>query len=200
MHEIHTTPGFIIDARPYGEADRMLSIFTRELGLVSAVAQGIRLEKSKLRYFAQEYSTGMFSLVRGRDLWRLTSAQEGAVPPSESAPRQLLGRVAMLLKRMLHGEEPHPELYETIASLAAFLSSDRVASGADRAASDADLGVLESLTVFRIMSRLGYIGDDPVLSGYLSSSEIGPDILRRAVAHKASMNKHINRALKESQL
>ena len=74
MHAIHTTPGFIIGSRPYGEAGKMLSIFTRDFGLVTATAQGIRLERSKLRYHAQDLSFGSFSLVRGREFWRLTSA------------------------------------------------------------------------------------------------------------------------------
>ena len=76
MHPIHTTPGFIIGSRPSGEAGKMISIFTRDLGLVFASAQGIRFEKSKLRPFTQDYSFGQFSFVRGKEYWRLTSAQE----------------------------------------------------------------------------------------------------------------------------
>ena len=78
MHPIHTTPGLIIHSRPYGEAGKLLSIFTRDFGLVLANAQGIRLEKSKLRPFIQDYSFGIFSLVKGKELWRLTSAQSVA--------------------------------------------------------------------------------------------------------------------------
>src|SRR3989338_4347951 len=76
MNPIHTTPGFIIASRPYGETGKILSIFTRDIGLVGAVAQGIRLEKSKLRYHTQDYSFGTFSFVRGRELWRLTDARD----------------------------------------------------------------------------------------------------------------------------
>jgi len=76
MYSIQTTPGFIIDSRTYGEAGKMLFIFTRDLGLVMAVAQGIRFERSKLRPFTQDYSFGEFSFVRGKEMWRLTSAQE----------------------------------------------------------------------------------------------------------------------------
>ena len=50
MHPIHTTPGFIIASRPYGETGKILSIFTRDIGLVGAVAQGIPFEKTKIRY------------------------------------------------------------------------------------------------------------------------------------------------------
>jgi DNA repair protein RecO (recombination protein O) len=112
MHTIHTTEGFIIDSRPYGEADKLLSIFTRDFGLVMATAQGIRLEKSKLRYYCQDYSFGTFSLVRGKEFWRLTSAQ-GSDAPQPAAPAEpLFARIAQLLRRLIHGEEPVPGLYE----------------------------------------------------------------------------------------
>jgi hypothetical protein len=89
MHAIYTTPGFIIGSRPSGEAGKLISIFTRDLGLVFASAQGIRFEKSKLRPFTQDYSFGEFSFVRGKEYWRLTSAQEerdsSSGKPSERA-------------------------------------------------------------------------------------------------------------------
>src|SRR5690349_10081885 len=75
MYSIITTEGFIIDSRPSGEAGKLLYIFTKDHGLVMATAQGIRLEKSKLRYFIQDYSFGVYSFVKGKEYWRLTNAQ-----------------------------------------------------------------------------------------------------------------------------
>ena len=75
-YTIITTPGFIIGSRPRGEAGKLLSIFTRDLGLVLASAQGIRLEKSKLRYAARDYSFGEYSFVKGKEFWRLTDARD----------------------------------------------------------------------------------------------------------------------------
>src|SRR4051812_13786640 len=111
MHAIHTTPGFVIDSRPYGEAGKILSIFTQDLGLVSAIAQGIRLEKSKLRYYVQNYSFARYSLVRGKEFWRLTSAAESEEGTWNA---ELVAKIAALLKRLLQGEEPHPELFELV--------------------------------------------------------------------------------------
>src|SRR3989344_7462999 len=119
MYSIRTTPGLIIGSRPSGEAGKIFSIFTRDLGLVRATASGIRLERSKLRYHTSEYSFGLFSLVRGKEYWRLTSAAEsGGLVIGRDAGRgagyEIIFRMAMLLERLLHGEEANSELFDCI--------------------------------------------------------------------------------------
>jgi recombinational DNA repair protein (RecF pathway) len=189
MHAIHTTPGFIIDSRPSGEAGKLISIFTRDYGLVFASAQGIRLEKSKLRYHAQEYSFGVFSLVRGKEYWRLTSAQGS----SGQASSELIARLALLLRRLLHGEEPHPELFMIIESCSRFLRENE-------SVSDEQLKSLESLIVLRVLRALGYIGNDAGLSDIASSFDLSLGLLDALNEKRASMNQHINKALRESHL
>lgn len=195
MYAIHTTAGFIIDSRPYGEAGKMLSIFARDLGLVTATAQGIRLEKSKLRYHAQEYSFGTFSLVRGKEFWRLTSAQEetGDRKQGKRKREEMVARIAFLLRRLLHGEEAHPELFDVIKRGALFLDEYPEMTGDQ-------FGLFESLLVARILHHLGYIGDDGELNGHMKTSDISIDLLDRLKDKRAIFNRHINKALQESQL
>jgi len=197
MHAIHTTPGFVIDSRPHGEAGKLLSLFTRDYGLVFASAQGIRLEKSKLRYHTQEYSFGTFSLVRGKEYWRLTSAMHDTDPRMARIPRietqQLITRLALLLRRLLHGEEPHPELFVIVESCAAFLSEN------DTITSE-QLKTLESITVLRMLHALGYIGNDSNLNGSASSSVLSLQLLDSWLEKRAAINQHINKALRESHL
>ena len=123
MYAITTTPGFVIDSRPYGDAGKIVSIFTRDLGLIMVTAQGIRLEKSKLRYFTQDFSWGVYSLVRGKEFWKLTSAAElslqANLPQDYNA---LLARLAFLIRRLLQGEESHAELFDCLLACAEFLS------------------------------------------------------------------------------
>ncbi|MEA2715081.1 MAG: repair protein RecO [Candidatus Parcubacteria bacterium] len=195
MYSIETTPGFIIDSRPYGEAGRILYIFTRDLGLIEATAKGIRLEKSKLRYFAAAASFGLFSLVRGREFWRLVSARE-IEPPVGSRQAEnfgLLPRLAALLKRLLRGEEAQPALFDRLMSSARILSDSLRLTG-DR------LKTLESVTVLRMLGALGYIGDDPLLPDDIHSSDITLPFLDKLTGERPAMNRHINKALKESQL
>lgn len=194
MYSISTTPGFIINSKPYGEAGKIYTIFTRDLGLVFATAQGIRLEKSKLRYHMHEYSFGTFSFVRGKEFWRLTSAasfKEGVAEDIQG--QELLARIALLLRRLLHGEESHPKLFECLESCDAFL---RVGGEIE----SEDLKTLESLVVLRMLQRLGYVSKDPLLADCFLSEDIDVALLGRCISLRPLMNQYINKALRESQL
>ncbi|MEI6304419.1 MAG: recombination protein O N-terminal domain-containing protein [Candidatus Taylorbacteria bacterium] len=194
MHAIHTTAGFVVGSRPYGDAGKILSIFTRDFGLIFATAQGIRLEKSKLRYFIQDYSWGVYSFVRGKEYWRLTSAQGMEKVGSEGGgDRDLVARVALLLKRFLQGEDPHPELFDSLeSSLLNILIIDR--KDIDRLAS------LESIVVYRVLHLLGYIGKDQDIGEEIRFGGITHDLLDRVSLKRKIINQHINKALQESHL
>lgn len=226
MYSIITTDGFIIDSRPSGEAGKLLYIFTRDHGLVMATAQGIRLEKSKLRYFIQDYSFGTYSFVKGKEYWRLTNAQESQEErrmkneeceslelqeerrmkneecESQKAnktrlgdKKELVAKVALLLKKMLHGEEANPALFDVVESLRAICAEGRpprVGLYNDSA--------LESLIVLRIFHKLGYIGDMKELNLLLNNNDISGEILATVEINRVFINTQINKAIKESHL
>lgn len=73
MYNIYNTDGIILKSFNIGEADKFFLIFTRELGLIEAIAQGIRKIESKNRYGLQDFSVSNISLVRGREVWRITN-------------------------------------------------------------------------------------------------------------------------------
>lgn len=191
MYAVHTTPGFIIESRPSGEAGRVLSVFTRDMGLIRAVAQGIRLEKSKLRYHAQEYFFGEFSFVRGKEYWRLTNARRDTNGANKAS--ELIARIALLLRRLLHGEEAHVELFGHIEAAVELL-------GSGRAMTPDELQTLESVLVFRIVKALGYVGVDQELDGGVVDGPLSIELIRASAGKRALLNKHINKALRESQL
>lgn len=197
MYAIHTTPGFIISSRPSGEAGKLISIFTQDLGLIRASAQGIRFEKSKLRPFIQDYSLGVFSFVRGKEYWRLTNAQEigekniGIL--NEGINEELIARIALLLGRLLQGEESHPELFITLNSLFDFLKTSQEM--------DAESWkMLESLIVIRILYRLGYVANLSDLTVHLASDILTAGLLTQLKTSRLLINQHINKALRESHL
>lgn len=59
------TKGIVIRQRDYGEADRMLTIFTEEHGIIKAAAHGARRTRSKQSAASQFLCFGEFMLYRG---------------------------------------------------------------------------------------------------------------------------------------
>ena len=203
MYTIHTTPGFIVSSRPSGEAGKLLSIFTKDFGLIRVIAEGTRFEKSKLRPFIQDYTFGVFSFVRGKEFWRLTNAQENSEIEEKNKDgrnekwkdrQELIARIALLLRRLLQGEETHPELFETLEKAVNF-------DGSFGAGEKSELWqALESLIVIRILHRLGYVAVIPDLKIQIESNEINIEALQSVEKHRILINQHINKALRESHL
>lgn len=194
MHHIHHTHGFVLSSRNMGEANKMLTIYTREMGLVKAVAQGIRLNKSKLRFTLQDFSYVNVDLVRGKEMWRVTSAKHiTSFPLARVSYLSLLliMRVSKLLERLCNGEGPSENIFDDFIQ-ALYLLDEKEIEPASREA-------LELHLVLRIMNSLGYIGYSDILAEYLSlpfdHSNTKEILLRRQ-----SIIAHINKALNESQL
>jgi len=194
MHHIHHTHGFILSSRNRGEANKMLAIYTREMGLVWAAAQGIRLHKSKLRFTLQDFSYVNVDLVRGKELWRVTSARHITSFPLARSNMQsilLIARVSKLLERLCDGEIANENIFDDFIQALYLLDSDNTLSTQKEA--------LELHLVLRIMNSLGYIGDSAILSKYLSSS-FDPNKTEMLLKDRQSIIAHINKALSESQL
>lgn len=114
-YHIYTTKGIVLSERPLKEADRLYSILTRDFGLVRAHAIGVRKGVSKLRGSLEPVSLSIVSLVRGKEFWRLTSAE---VIKSFKKSKPLL-----LLEQLVAGEAVHPELFDVIEQF--ITSSDK---------------------------------------------------------------------------
>jgi len=177
-----------------GEANKMLSIYTREMGLVWAAAQGIRLHKSKLRFTLQDFSYVNVDLVRGKELWRVTSARHVTSFPYARCSTQsllLISRVSKLLERLCNGENPSENIFDDFIQALYLLDDENISSSNKEA--------LELHLVLRIMNSLGYIGDSDILSKYLCSS-FDPNKTEMLLKERRSIIAYINQALNESQL
>lgn len=106
-YTVHTTEGFILFSAPVGEANRIYHIFTREFGVIIATAQGVRLNKSKLRPHLLDYSFSSVSFVKGKEFWRITSASS----ISKSKDKTYI-QILSILKRLLQGEGEHEALFD----------------------------------------------------------------------------------------
>ncbi len=114
-YTIHTTEGLVLSYRPLREADRVYSILTKDLGLIRATATGVRKGHSKLRGLLEPISFVSVSLVRGKEYWRITSAE--FIKTILSTPEIL--KPLILLEKLVQGEAPNPELFEATREILA---------------------------------------------------------------------------------
>jgi DNA repair protein RecO len=172
----------------------MFSIYTREMGLVRTMAQGVRFHKSKLRFSMQDFSYIKVDLVRGRDLWRVTTAKSITSFPFARTNKDsllLIARISKLLERLCTGEQPNKKIFDDFIQVLYLLDDTNITSSSREA--------LELYLVLRIMNTLGYIGDSLLLKQYLTIpfNEI---CIESLLKEKQSIIAYINKALNESQL
>ena len=193
-HHIYETRAIILSTSPSGEADKSISLYTREFGLVRATAQGVRELKSKLRYSLQPGSLSVINLVRGRGGWRITNArlEENLFSALRSSHARLtvFARIQRLLVRMLQGEEKNVALFEELERGFSFLSK----------ASELSLPEAELLLVLCVMHYLGYIGQSPALSMLLEKGFWGAEAIAEAARQRRALVRHVNESMRISQL
>lgn len=154
-HALYTTDAIVLGSRGVGEANRSIFLYTESFGFVRAMAQGVRLSKSKLKGAVYTCARVRATLVRGREVWRLVGAQESQRPElllSSPERTALFARLASLVLRFVQGEEADLELYAELDALVRILDAQAVPK----------LPLVEAVFAGRILSILGYL---PEISG-----------------------------------
>ncbi len=201
MHRIYTTKAIIVKSSPVGEANKFYFLLTKDFGFIKAFAQSVRLQQSKLKGHLSDFCVANISLVKGKEIWRITSAevicQNNFLPGRQAGLKnpgkmEIARNIFSLLLRLLAGEEKNEALFDCIDSFYDFLSQNDL--------SQDNLKNLETITVLRILYHLGYFKESFDLSKFaenkelsLSSFELFKDKRRLAI-------KEINLALNETHL
>lgn len=149
-HALYTTEAIVLGSRNSAEANRFVTLFTYDHGLIRAVAQGVRLLRSKLRYRLYTGARVRVTLVRGREVWRLVGVEEIARPETMLAfPERfaLFVRVSSVVTRFVQGEEVDLELFHELSTLWELLQKKETEQ----------LVLIEVVAVARLLSLLGYL-------------------------------------------
>ena len=158
-YQIYITDAIVCGSKNNNTSDRSYLLFTRDAGMVWASAKSAREERSKHRYALQDFSLARVSLVRGKIGWRVTGAEptENLYFKAETRDtRTLIRNILRLLRRFLHGESPHPEVFDDVRD-------------ALQKQQGADTLRLESLLTLRVLSRLGYIAPQKAYDALLAA-------------------------------
>jgi DNA repair protein RecO (recombination protein O) len=101
----------------WGEADRLLGLFTREMGKLRAVAKGVRKPRSRKAGHLEPFTRVSLLLAKGRDMWIVTQAE---TVDAHLCLREDLERVGYaayaveLLDRFTYEEGENPALYRLL--------------------------------------------------------------------------------------
>lgn len=109
--------GIVLSHRDWGEADRYLTIFTREMGKVQAIGKGVRKPRSRKAGHLEPFTCSNILLARGRSLFVLTQAE--AVDTFNGLRDDLVllayaSYIVELLDRFTFDEEENRGLYRLI--------------------------------------------------------------------------------------
>lgn len=188
MRHKYQTQGICIGRREHGEANVVVSVLTRELGLVRARVQGVRKTGAKLASGIRTLSVSTVTLVRGKEGWRLVGAllESDQVRACSASGREVLGRVASLIERLAHGESSDVRMYDVYRTL--MQEIERVP--------DFEYDTYEYLTLLYILTLHGVEGGEG-LEGTFSFSPNDIDFVKQN--HK-SMISRINAGIHASGL
>ncbi len=193
MYHIYHTEGIILGSKNFGETGRYYSIFTKDLGMLYASAQGVRKMSSKLRFVLQDFAHVKVDLVQGKDFWRVTSAtktdilEEITKKPENFA---VFANIARLLKRLLAGVEPNQELFTDVLNGLCVL---------EKSQNEEELRNIEMILVLRILNNLGYIGGNDAMQR-LVKSPLEADLIFEIGEQRSKVLSLINKTLKETHL
>src|SRR5579875_2540865 len=115
------TEAVVLRSIRYGEADRILHLYTRARGRISGFAKGSRRLHSRLAGRLEPYQPVQLELHEGRsDLFTVTGARILAPTPGlrgSAVALDVAGRCCDAVGRLFATEEPHPEVFNLLCNL-----------------------------------------------------------------------------------
>ncbi|MDP3784633.1 MAG: DNA repair protein RecO [bacterium] len=171
---LYQTEGIILNRMDAGEADRILTVFTKEFGMLRLFARGVRKIRSKLNGFLNIFSYARFGFVSGRETWHLIDAEDLEYfdgISSDGEKIKVFGRVSNFLERFNRGEGKDEVLWLEFLSFLKFLDG----------ASGEELEEKELLFYARALATLGYLDE-------------------KNISEKSNLKKLVSEAIARSQL
>ncbi len=112
----------------YGEADRILHLYTRNRGRVGAIAKGVRRTRSRFGARLEPFFRVRLVLHEGRgELLTVTGAETVAAHPrlrESAAALDCAARACDAVGRIFETSEPHPGVFNLLANELALLDSE----------------------------------------------------------------------------
>ena len=144
---IYRTEAVVLRRQDLGEADRLIAVYTPELGKLRVVAKGVRRPRSRKAGHLEPFTRVQLLLARGRELDIVTQAEAIDVYPSLRTDLIRMGHAAYaveLLDRVTVEAAENEDLYRLLVH-----TLERLSLGADPA-------VASRFYELRVLDLVGY--------------------------------------------
>ncbi len=138
MGKVNTSPAVALRHVDYRDADRIVTLFTRDHGLISGLARGLRRSTKRFGGRLDLFTLVQLQYREGRGLYHLEAAD---LIDAHLGIRTDLLRIAWasylseLIQKLFAAEEPHPVAFQVLTRALGYLSDTRdVDEGALRGA------------------------------------------------------------------
>ncbi|WAR45530.1 DNA repair protein RecO [Methylomonas rapida] len=108
---VYLQPAFILQHRPYRESSVLLDVLTRDFGIVTVLAKGVRKQKSKMAGLLLPFSLLQLSYLDKNELKTLIQAETVTRYPLQRLALYCGFYVNELVQKFLHKHDPHPRLF-----------------------------------------------------------------------------------------
>ncbi len=187
---MHILEGFVLDSNDFGESGRILKILTKEYGVMSVVATGVRELHSKMRGSMSVLQLVTFEYVEGREMNRLIGIHEKKkfenifVGENLLEKRRVVSNVVNFIIRTVVGETHNEKLWESFLLGMNLLNEQKK-----------EIQIFETLWIIMILVSLGYWE-----SGKLDSFSTENFLELQDEGRKTKIILEINQAIKSTHL
>ena len=191
MHTLVTTPAYVLSSYPQGESSLVYKLFTKDRGVLYAHGRSVRELRNRNRYALQVGYKPTVTLVRGRETWRITTAQHNGSVRIATEHSSAVRKVLHLLGRYLPVEDVVSGVFEDVEHFAEALCLHKEYAH-----------LIEAIVVLRILDRLGYVArplEEQVIVPFLETHAFDRSTLERGEPHKAVLIERVNAALGEAK-
>jgi DNA repair protein RecO (recombination protein O) len=124
----------VLRSMRFGEADRILHLYTPHRGRISGIAKGVRKTRSRFGGRLEPYFRVRLILHEGRsDLLTVTSAETVAAHGhlrEHATAIDAAGRACDAVSRLFEAHDPHPGVFNLLANLLGLLDAEPERAGA----------------------------------------------------------------------
>ena len=117
QERIRKVEAIIISHADYGEADRFLGLFTREMGKIRALAKGVRKPHSRKAGHLEPFTCSTLMLARGASFWIVSQAESvnAFLPIHADLTRTAQAAYILeLVERFSSEDQENPQLYRLV--------------------------------------------------------------------------------------